>query len=315
MASKPNSADSPVPALKHNKTVVLVLFTAMLLQVLCAPASALMNRFDIETFNCAGPVTNHFCDPQFDVLNWPATNGHYLVMGSDSHREAITARGNALAIYYNVFNEGCEKMTGAEKAASIEQYSQTNFTRTGPRPQWLIINEISAGRWPVSAGYRKWVADVLSTLKNKYKYSVVLCAPFDRPAAHPEDWQAVAAGACIGIECYLSGKAIKAHGFSPEWCEEQYRNAKNKYTRLGVPADRLFLVEHFANTEDAADRPWGRQGVSREDWDRAIAVRSAALHHIGFEGFMSYCWSKNRMKVSDDELIHFENTYKAQVLP
>ena len=298
-----------------NKTAVRILVAAMLLRALCAPVTALVNRFDIETFNCAGPVTNHFCDPQFDVLNWPSTNGHYLVMGSDAHRAEITARGNELAIYYNVFNEGYEKMTAAEKAASIEAYSQAKFTTTGPRPQWIILNEISAGRWPTNSAYRKWAVEVISTLKNKYKYSIVLCAPFDRPAAHPEDWQAVAANACIGIECYLSGKAIKAHGFSADWCETQYRISKDKYGHLGVPVTRLFLIEHFANTEDARDRPWGRQGVTRDEWDKAIAVRSAALRKVGFAGFMSYCWSKNRMKVSDDELIHFEQTYKNQVLP
>jgi hypothetical protein len=39
------------------------------------------------------------------------------------------------------------------------------------------------------------------------------------------------------------------------------------------------------------------------------------LRTVGFPGFISYAWSKNRMKVSDKELIHFENTYKAQALP
>ncbi len=288
---------------------------ALLFIVCSSSATPLPNRFDIVTFNCAGPVEDHFCEPQFDVINWPATNGHYLVMGSDEHRAQITARGNGLAIYYDVFNEGSEKMTAAQKAASIEKYAQKLFTSTGPRPSWLILNEISAGKWPTDAAYRKWAADVVSILHNQYKFSVVLCAPFQRPAAHAEDWQAIATNACIGIECYLSGKAIKEHGFSTNWCAAQYRAAKDKYTHLGVPADRLFLVESFANTENAADRPWGRQGVSLEDWDKAIAVRSAALRTVGFPGFISYAWSKNRMKVSDAELIHCENTYKAQALP
>lgn len=298
-----------------NRTIIQIIVAALSLGALRSSA-ALVNRFDIETFNCPGAVSNHFCDPQFDVLNWPATNGHYLVMGSDAHRAQITARGNELAIYYNVFNEGFDKkMTAAEKAASIEQYAQKNFTKTGPRPQWIILNEISPGRWPTNDAYRQWAVEVVSTLKNQYKFSVVLCSPFDRPAAHGEDWQAVAASAVIGIECYLSGKAVKAHNFSPEWCEMQYRISKEKYAHLGVPASRLFLIEHFANTEDAKDRPWGRQGVSPADWDKAIAVRSAALHRVGFAGFISYCWSKNRMKVPDDELIHYEKTYQAQVLP
>jgi hypothetical protein len=278
-------------------------------------AAPLPNRFDVVTFNCGGPVEDHFCESQFDIINWRAADGHYLAMGSDEHRAQITARGNGLAIYYDVFNDGSEKVTAAQKAASIEAYAQSRFTKTGPRPNWLILNEISAGKWPADAAYRKWVADVISILHNQYKFSVVLCAPFQRPAAHAEDWQAIATNAYIGIECYLSGKAIKEHGFSTNWCEAQYRAAKDKYTHLGVPFDHLFLVESFANTEDAADRPWGRQGVSLEDWDKAIAVRSAALHTVGFPGFISYACSKNRMKVSDEELIHFESIYKAQVLP
>ena len=248
-------------------------------------------------------------------MNWPATNGHYLAMGSDGHRSEITDRGNDLAIYYDVFNDGAEKLTAAEKAATIENYAQSRFTRTGPRPQWLILNEISAGKWPMDAAYRKWAADVVSTLHTKYNFSVVLCAPFQRPGAHAEDWRAVAANANIGIECYLSGKAIRDHGFSTNWCETQYRIAKQKYLRLGVPADRLFLVEDFSNTEDMPDKTWGRQGVSPDDWARAIAVRSAALHKVGFAGFISYAWSKNAMKASDKDLIDFENIYKAQVLP
>ncbi|MGH7979654.1 MAG: hypothetical protein ACREE6_09785, partial [Limisphaerales bacterium] len=160
-----------------------------------------------------------------------------------------------------------------------------------------------------------WVADVVSILKNRNHFSVVLCAPFKRPGAHPAEWRAVADGACIGIECYLSGKAVEDHGFSTNWCEAQYRESKGKYMRLGVPADRLFLVEDFANTEDAPDKTWGRQGVSAGDWDRAIAVRSAASNEVGFAGFIGYGWSGDRMKVPDKELVHFENTYRAQFQP
>jgi hypothetical protein len=280
-----------------------------------AATAALQNRFDVVTFCCDCPIENHLCEPQFDALNWQSENGHYLAMGSDAHRNQIIARGNQLAVYYDVFNDGYEKMTAVEKADGIEDYAQTRFTHTGARPEWLILNEISAGRWPVDAAYRKWVAEVVSILNDKDHFSVVLCAPFERPGAHAEDWQAVAANACIGIECYLGGKVIKDHAFSATWCEAQYRASKEKYMHLGVPSDRLFLVEDFANTENAADKTWGREGVSAEDWDKAIMVRSAASHKVGFAGFIGYGWSGDGMKVPDDELIHFENTYKTQLLP
>ena len=278
----------------------------------CLPCSAaLQNHFDVVTFCCDCPIENHLCQPQFDALNWQAKNGHYLAMGSDAHRNQIVARGNQLAIYYDVFNVGYGKMTASEKANAIEEYAQSRFMHTGARPDWLILNEISAGRWPVDAAYRDWVARVVGILNIKYKFSIVLCAPFARPGAHANDWRMVAANASIGIECYLGGKAIKDHGFSTNWCEAQYRASKQKYVDLGVPSDSLFLVEDFANTEDAPDRTWGRQGVSAEDWDKAITVRSAASDKVGFAGFIGYGWSGDRMRVSDDELVHFENTYRA----
>jgi hypothetical protein len=300
-----------------NQIVPAVLLTACFL-VASLPAvavAALESRFDVVTFCCDCPIERHLCQPQFDALNLQAKNGHYLAMGSDAHRNEIIAHGNQLAVYYNVFNDGCGTMTAAEKALGIEGYAQSRFTQNGARPRWLILNEISAGRWPKDAAYRKWVVDVMAILRNKYQFSPVLCAPFARPGAHAEDWRAIATNACIGIECYLGGKAIKDHGFSTNWCEDQYRAAKQKYMRLGVPADRLFLLEDFANTEDAADVSWGRQGVSAEDWDRAITVRSAALHQVGFTGFISYGWSGDRMKVPDNELVHFEETYRKQMAP
>jgi hypothetical protein len=277
--------------------------------------AALQNRFDVVTFCCDCPMENHLCEPQFDALNWSAANGHYIAMGSDEHRNQIVARGNQLAIYYNNFNDGCDKMTAIEKAAAIETYAQSRFTHASARPEWIILNEISAGRWPVDAAYREWVVDVITILKNQYHLSPILCAPFARPAAHAGDWRAIATNACVGIECYLGGKAIKDHGFSTNWCEAQYRASKGKYMRLGIPAPRLYLVEDFSNTENAPDKTWGRQGVSREDWDKAIAIRSVASHLVGFAGFIGYGWSGDGMKVPDEELAHFENVYRAQILP
>lgn len=298
------------------KTIERFFLIAALLPMACSiSVAAPANRFDVVTFCCDCTVEDHLCQPQFDALNWKSADGHYLAMGSDAHRSQIAAAGNHLAVYYDVFSEGSGKMTALQKAAAIEKYAQSRFTETGPRPQWLILNEISAGKWPVDAAYRKWAADVVATLHNQDKFSVVLCAPFARPGAHREDWRAVATNACIGIECYLSGKAIRDHGFSTNWCEAQYRVAKQKYLHLGVPADRLFLVEDFANTEDTPDKSWGRLGVSSDDWARAIAVRSAASHRAGFAGFISYAWSKNAMKAADEDLIDFENIYKAQTLP
>ncbi len=291
----------------------------IILAVLCIACSLSnanpVNRFDVVTLCCDCPIESHLCEPQFEALNYVGAQGHYLAMGSDAHRAQVVANGNQLAIYYDVFNAGYGTITAGEEAAAIEHYAQTRFTATGPRPDWLILNEISASQWPTNAAYRKWAVAVVAALKEKYHFSIVLCAPFQRPGAHSDDWQAIAASATIGDECYLSGKTIRDHGFSTRWCETQYRVSKKKYMDLGVPANRLFVLEDFANTEDAPDRGWGRQGVSPQDWDKSIAVRNAALHSADFAGFISYGWSQDRMKVPDEELVHFEKTYSAQVLP
>ncbi|HEX3627994.1 MAG TPA: hypothetical protein VH280_21495 [Verrucomicrobiae bacterium] len=301
--------------LRRNR-ITRFLWPVVCLLSACLPCAAkLQNHFDVVTFCCDCSIENHLCEPQFDALNWQAKNGHYLAMGSDAHRNQIVARGNQLAIYYNFFNDGKGKgMTAVEKASIIGKYAQS-FTHTGARPDWIILNEISAGRWPVDAAYRKWVVQVVSILRNEDHLSVVLCAPFRRPGEHAEDWRAVTTNAWIGIECYLGGKTIKEHGFSTNWCEAQYRESKEKYMRLGIPAGRLFLVEDFANTEDAPDKTWGRQGVSAEDWDKAITVRSAGSKKVGFAGFVGYGWSHDAMKAPDEDLIRFENTSRAQSLP
>jgi len=274
---------------------------------------ALKTRFDVVTLCCPCSVEDHLCQPQFDHLNWEMNPGHFLAMGGDAHRTAITNRNNELAAYYNFFNEGCSLMTGTNKAGLIEKYVQEKFTRTGAKPRWIVLNEISAGQWPTNQAYRKWTIEVVRVLRRQYGLQPILCAPFATPKANSESWQAVAADAFIGIECYLSGEEIKRHGFSVAWCEQRYAEARKAYLQRGVPAGRLFLVEHFGQTP--AGVQWGRAGVSAEDWNGAIRVRSEAADQVGFAGFVSYAWAKNRMKVSDAELLQFEDTYRAQTLP
>ncbi len=269
-------------------------------------------RFDVATL-CCNCEDYHYCESHFDHLNQRTAGGHCLVMGTDAHRSKITANGNVLAAYYDTLTESWKKMSGAEKADVIHQTVLKNFTKTGPKPGWLILNEISAGTWPAEEEYRRWVVAVASTLRHKYKYSVVICAPFTHPGAHDADWQALAAQAYIGIECYLGGKTIQDHTNSLDWCEQEYRNAKEGFEKRGIPAASLFLVEHFAHT--TPEKNWGRQGVSRTEWEKALTVRSQAAHRVAFAGFVSYAWGWNAMKVSDEEVMHFEDLYLRQKLP
>jgi hypothetical protein len=304
------------------KTTSVSFFVLVLLLASLAPnVYALADRrFDIVTFCCPCSQDAHLCQSQFDHLNWTSANGHFLAMGSDAHRSEVNGNGNFLCAYYNTLNTGFGSMTGAQKADDIENnYIIPNFTASGVKPTWVILNEISGGSWPGNQSYRTWVKDVVARLNTTYNHSVVICSPFANPAQNDADWQAVSGYAYIAVECYLSGKAINASGNSVSWCQTQYQNSKNSYVARGVPATKLYLIEHFGQTTatlpDGTPVTWGRLLVSYAGWDNAINARSTAAHNVGFAGFVSFGWDKNAMLVSDTDMIHFEDTYRAKVLP
>jgi len=280
--------------------------------VLKAPAAPDL-RFDIVTFCCQCAPDDSFCQPQFDHLNLATTNGHFLAMGTDAHRLELATNGNALAAYYNTFNDGWPTNTGVQQAARVDQYVKANFTSLGPRPDWVVLNEISTSLWTGNAGYRAWVHDVVHALKANFGYSVILYSPFPNPGANGSDWQAVTQDAWIGIENYLSGAEVEAHGFSVTWCQDQYRSSITSYTNLGVPRGRLMLGEHFGQTTNVT--AWGRSGVASNAWDSAILARNQGAQNNAFAGFLSFAWSKNAMLVPDEELIHDEDTYRTNQLP
>ena len=141
-------------------------------------------KFDVVTFCCPCSVDSHICQTQFDHLNFPTTNGHYLAMGTDAHRLELATNGNALAIYYNTFNDGYPTNSGDQQAALIDQYAVSGFTSTGPKPNWIVLNEISSSLWPSDATYRAWAGAVVHALKNTYGYNVILYAPFANPGAN-----------------------------------------------------------------------------------------------------------------------------------
>src|SRR5207237_8098512 len=73
-------------------------------------------RFDVCTFCCPCWATNHMCQAQFDALNAATNasqpNGKLLMMGNDSHRDELHAKGNFLGAYYNTLNDNFCCMTG-----------------------------------------------------------------------------------------------------------------------------------------------------------------------------------------------------------
>lgn len=288
----------------------IVLFAALLAATAVSTPDL---RFDVATFCCSCSYPDRFCQTHFDHLNFFGTNGHYVAMGSDAHRVEIEGNGNVLAVYHNDLNTNWTSKTATQKADEIHQYVLDRFTANGAAPQWVIINEISAGTWPGNQTYRTWVHDVAHRLRITYGYEVVLFSPFPNPGANSADWQLVTHDAYIGIENYLSGEEIKAQGFSVAWCQAQYQSSMNSYEARGVAWNRLFLGEDFAQT--VAGTGYGRSGVAAAEWDAAVIARSTAARNVGFAGFLSYAWGKNNMGAPDSDLTHFEDIYAAQTLP
>jgi hypothetical protein len=292
-----------------------LLLVSVILGSFASLASAVADkRFDVTTFNCSPPGSvDHFCTNQFNSMNWRTTNGHFLCMGTDSRRAEINGQGNFMAAYYNDLTGLYGTYTGAQAADQIEQYVLTNFTNTGVKTKWVILNEISGSLWPSSADYRAWLRTCIARLNNVYAHEIVLFSPFGNPGANGADWVPLSANCYIAIEKYLSGAAVNASGNSVEWCRQQYQASKNAYTALGVNAGRLFLAEHFGQT--VAGTNWGRSGVSTAGWHNAIRARADAARIVGFTGFIGYAWGKNGMQVSEEEQIAFQETYKSKVLP
>lgn len=297
------------------RCVSTVLVAGMLVCALSAAALAVADRrFDIATFNCTPEGSpDHFCEAQFDALNFGTANGHFLAMGTDNRRADINGAGNFLAAYYDDLTGLYGVYNGSQAADQIENYVVANFTTNGVKPTWVILNEISAGQWPSNAGYRAWLRTLIGRLKNTHNHTIILAAPFANPANNASDWVPLSQNCYIGIEKYLSGAAINASGNSKTWCKSQYQSSKNSYLNLGIAADRLYLFEHFGHT--VAGTAWGRSGVSYAGWDNAIKVRADAAKEVGFAGFVGYAWGKNGMGVSEADMVHFEQTYSSKVLP
>jgi hypothetical protein len=97
------------------------------------------------------------------------------------------------------------------------------------------------------------------------------------------------------------------------WCQAQYQASITAYANRGVTKDRLYLFEHFANTD--ATVGWGRAGVSTAGWKNAITARSKAIDNLGFPGFVSYGWGGNALHAPEADRLAFMALYNQQSLP
>lgn len=280
--------------------------------IIARPAA--VNRFEISTFNATPEFsTDHFTQGLFDHLNVLSPfGGYHFGLGSDVHRNEVVAAGNTLAVYYNTLTNLYDGPDTSPEvsAATIDAYVRTLFTSTGSAPKWVVLNEISGSLWPSNATYRAWLIDTTARLHDFFGYEVIVYSPFGAPAANDASWQLLAQHAYIGVEQYLSGEEVKAHDFSVEWAQSVYQNSKSTYMARGVPADRIFLGEHFGQTVPGTG--WGRAGVSADDWIHVIQVRDQAIYNVDFAGFLSFAWGKNGLQVSDAELASFEDAHMSQ---
>jgi autotransporter-associated beta strand protein len=320
--------------LMSGSRVLRRLFMAMLSLLAVSPAAVAVfdQHFDYTSFGST------FGQAQLDVLNYPSINGNYMMTSGDTHRPEMVANGNALAEFYNNFNADynhptADRRTPAEEAAFINTYTLNNSANNGPRPEWLILNEISSSQWQLNPGapslseHRTWVIDTVTLLNDVYGYKVITYSPYQQlmTTANAPSWQALAAKSYIAIEAYLSGPEVMAGGNSyasrVAYAQGQYQAAKNSYLNVGVNSSRLFVSEHFASNNSVDDNGnpvnWGRAGLaSASDWDSVIQIRQDAIRNVGFDGFLAYNWGGNGMGITQAEQIQHEYYYRSRlVLP
>src|SRR6476619_3483975 len=97
-------------------------------------------KFDVATFCFPCTPDDHLGQDQFDHLNFPTLNGHFIAMGTDAHRMELATNGNVLAVYYNTLNDGWTTNSAQVGASNINRTAIANLTSTGPRPDWIILN-------------------------------------------------------------------------------------------------------------------------------------------------------------------------------
>jgi hypothetical protein len=277
-------------------------------------------RFDVATLDCASSSPGEVCAPgddhclcraAFDHLNHGG-EAHFVVVGTDKLKGEIAAKGNRPAAYVDDLNTGYGQMSGAARADAL-------MTTLGARfpsgvPQWIVMNEISAGTWPDDAAYRAWVVAFAKRMKTTYGKNMIVAAPFTHPGYHADAWSALSKYAFIAAELYLTGKEINKSGNSVSYCRDKYESSIASYENVGVPRSRLMMIEHFGST--ASDAKWGRAGVSVAGWKNAIVARSKAAKEAGFAGYLSYSWGSNQMHETQAQRLEYVDAYaKTDVLP
>src|SRR6185295_14813846 len=128
-----------------------------------------------------------------------------MMTSTDTHRPEMVANNNDLAQFYNNFLADYNAQPPGAKDAiaeadKINTYSNSNSTHNGPKPTWLILNEISSSLWQTTPGppsdsiYRQWVIDCVTRLHDVYNFDIITYSPYQtvNNAANGASWQALA---------------------------------------------------------------------------------------------------------------------------
>ncbi len=222
-----------------NRWAVGFLVVASISFVLPARLSAYDLHFDYTSFDHPNDPTQtpHFGQAQFDVLNYASINGNYMNTSTDNHRPEMVANGNALAEFYNNFSADYTSTppSATAEADAINSYTTSRSTSNGPRPDWLVLNEIRGSDWTSSASYRQWVIDVATRLHDTYNYNVVTYSPYETaPSGTNSSLQALAQKSYIAIEAYLTGKDVWNNG-STYASRVAWRKLNIRIRRIRIP--------------------------------------------------------------------------------
>jgi len=281
---------------------VLMRATATVAVVNSAVALAQDKRYEYASFG------SNFNTTDLSILNWQSPNGHFEMMSTDTHRSDLAATGNTQAEFFNWFENAYESQQPGQKdgnagADIIDEYVVKESQTTGPKPNWIYLNEISFSQWPVSSDYRTWVINCVTRLRDFYHYNVVTYSPFftNPTTGFNSSWQAlVSTGgpykSFIGVESYISGQSVKNNGFNVTTTQNTYQSGINAYlSRTTVTAPGLFMSEHMGTS--VSGEFFGSGGLNDADWIQAIIVRQQALHNISvagttntYSGFNAYSW-------------------------
>lgn len=276
-------------------------------------------RFDVVWFDAKRPMSEDVFARLCAGQSAPG-RGHYIAMPTTMRRKQVEDAGNAVAHYDNASLSGATQGAAGQGAwltpghlDRVVERILEHRAREGFTTPWIFLNEISASVWGRTPGYRRWVVALAERLAAAGLRPVVF-APFKFPTRPVEEWRQLGRAGFIGIEGYLDSARVAS--VAPEqraaFCRSEYAKMLRAYEAQGVPASRLFLTEHFAQTRRGQPGgPRGRWGIQAEHWASVIRARSEGAAALPFGGHVTYAWMYNQM--GEQDLSRFADEYVRSV--